>query len=112
MNYKKQSKNNIARNISETDLLASPDYDGSVASRNKILFKLGVDTSLPIEVLKCSHRNLQGKVVEGNLFMGFERLDKEWVKSGWASDEAFLASSNDPTLAKEVHEMNQGVYSV
>jgi hypothetical protein len=44
--------------------------------------------------------------------MAFERLDKEWVKSGWASDEAFLASSNDPTLAKEVHEMNQGVYSV
>jgi hypothetical protein len=106
MNYKKQSKNNIARNISETDLLASPDYDGSVSSRNKILFKLGVDTSLHIEVIECQHRNLQNKVVDGKLFMCYERLDKEWVKSGHASLEAFIASSNDPTLSKEIHEMN------
>lgn len=112
MNYKKQSKNNIARNISETDLLASPDYDGSVSSRNKILFKLGVDTSLPIEVMECQHRNLQGKVVEGKLFMCFERLDREWCKSGFASLEAFVAYGGDETMAREVHEMNQGVYSV
>ena len=44
--------------------------------------------------------------VEGNLFLGCERLDKEWIKSGAASTEAFLASSNDPTLAKEVAAMN------
>jgi len=112
MKYKKQAKNTISRNISESDLQVFKEYDNTVASRNKLLYKLGVDTSMNIEVLKCHHRNLQGKAVECNLFMGFERLDKEWVKSGWASDEAFLASSNDPTLAKEVHEMNQGVYSV
>lgn len=106
MKYKKQGKNNISRNISESDLQTFEWYDGSVTVRNNLLYKLGVDTSLPIEVLKCHHRNLQGKAVECNLFMGFERLDSEWVKSGHASTEAFLAAGNDPTIAKEVATMN------
>jgi len=38
--------------------------------------------------------------------MAFERLDREWVKSGHASLEAFIASSNDPTLGKEIVTMN------
>lgn len=106
MKYKKQAKNTISRNISESDLQTFDWYDGSTTVRNNLLYKLGADTSSPIEVLKCSHRNLQGKVVDGNLFMCFERLDKEWVKSGHSSLEAFIASSNDPTLSKEIHEMN------
>lgn len=106
MKYKKQAKNNISRNISESDLQVFKEYDNTVASRNKLLYKLGVDTSLPVEVIECQHRNLQNKVVDGKLFMCFERLDREWVKSGCASLEAFIASSNDPTLSKEIHEMN------
>ncbi len=106
MKYKKQNRNSISRNISESDLATFKEYDGSVALRNQLLHKLGVDTSLPIEVIECQHRNLQGKVVEGKLFMAFERLDRDWVKSGHASIEAFIAAGNDPTLAKEVATMN------
>jgi len=106
MKYKKQAKNNISRNISESDLATFAEYDGSIAVRNQLLYKLGVDTSLLIEAIECQHRNLQGKVVEGKLFMAFERLDKEWIKSGAASTEAFLAASNDPTLGKEIAVMN------
>ena len=106
MKYKKQGKNNISRNISESDLKTFAEYDGSVAIRNQLLYKLGVDTSLPIEMIECQHRNLQGKVTEGKLFMAFERLDRDWVKSGNASLEAFIASSNDPTLGKEIVTMN------
>lgn len=106
MKYKKQGKNNISRNISESDLELFKEYDGSTAIRNQLLYKLGVDSSLPIEMMDCQHRNLQGKVVEGKLFMCFERLDWEWVKSGHASTEAFLASGNDPTIAKEIATMN------
>lgn len=106
MKYKKQGKNNISRNISESDLVTFKEYDGSTTIRNQLLYKLGVDTSLPIEMIECQHRNLQGKVVEGKLFMCFERLDWEWVKSGHASLEAFIASSNDPTLGKEIVTMN------
>lgn len=106
MKYKKQGKNNISRNISESDLTTFKEYDGSIAVRNQLLYKLGVDTALHIEVIECQHRNLQGKVVEGKLFMAFERLDREWVKSGHASIEAFIASSNDPTLSKEIVVMN------
>jgi len=109
MKYKKKGKNSISRNISESDLKCFAEYDGTVATRNKILYKLGVDTSLPIEVLECQHRNLQGKVHDGVLFLCFERLDREWVKSGHASTEAFLAHGNDPTIAKEINEMNRGV---
>ena len=106
MKYKKQGKNNISRNISESDLATFKEYDGSVAIRNQLLYKLGVDISMSVEVIECQHRNLQGKVVEGKLFMAFERLDSEWVKSGHASLEAFIASSNDPTLGKEIVTMN------
>ena len=106
MKYKKQGKNTISRNISESDLQAFKEYDNTVASRNKLLYKLGVDTSMSVEVIECQHRNLQNKVVDGKLFMCYERLDREWVKSGHASLEAFIASSNDPTLSKEIHEMN------
>jgi hypothetical protein len=106
MKYKKQAKNTISRNISESDLQVFKEYDNTVASRNKLLYKLGVDTALHIEVIECQHRNLQNKVVDGKLFMCYERLDREWVKSGHASLEAFIASSNDPTLGKEIREMN------
>ena len=106
MKYKKQGKNNISRNISESDLATFKEYDGSIAVRNQLLYKLGVDVSMTVEVIECQHRNLQGKVVEGKLFMGFERLDREWCKSGFASLEAFIASSNDHTLGKEIAVMN------
>lgn len=106
MKYKKQNRNNISRNISESDLSTFAEYDGSVAIRNQLLYKLGVDTSMSVEVVECQHRNLQGKVVDGKLFMAFERLDREWIKSGNASLEAFIASSNDPTLGKEIVTMN------
>jgi len=106
MKYKKQNRNSISRNISESDLATFKEYDGSVVIRNQLLYKLGVDVSMSVEVIECQHRNLQGKVVEGKLFMAFERLDREWVKSGNASLEAFIASSNDPTLGKEIAVMN------
>lgn len=109
MKYKKQNRNNISRNISESDLATFKEYDGSVAIRNQLLYKLGVDTSLLIEVIECQHRNLQGNVVEGKLFMAFERLDREWCKSGFASLEAFVAYGGDETMAREVNEMNKGV---
>lgn len=107
MKYKKQNRNSISRNISESDLKTFAEYDGSVAIRNQLLYKLGVDISLPIEVIECQHRNLQGKVVEGKLFMAFERLDREWCKGGFASIEAFISAGNDPTIAKEIATMNK-----
>ena len=109
MKYKKQNRNNISRNISESDLATFTEYDGSVAIRNQLLYKLGVDVSMTVEVIECQHRNLQGKVVEGKLFMGFERLDRDWVKSGHASLEAFIAYGGDETMAREVNEMNKGI---
>jgi len=109
MKYKKQAKNTISRNISESDLQVFKEYDNTVASRNKLLYKLGVDTSMNIEVIECQHRNLQGKVTEGKLFMCFERLDRGWIKSGNASIEAFVAYGGDETMAREVNEMNKGV---
>ena len=109
MKYKKQGKNNISRNISESDLATFKEYDGSVAVRNQLLYKLGVDTALHIEVIECQHRNLQNKVVEGKLFMAFERLDRDWCKGGFASLEAFISYGGDETMAREVNEMNKGV---
>lgn len=97
----------VSRNISLADVLATGMYDGSDESRNIILYKLGVDVSKPIEEMLCTHRTLQNKVVECIMFLGFERLDREWIKSGWCSIEALYASTNDVEMMRDMVNMNK-----
>lgn len=59
-----------------------------------ILYALGIQNDEHLEVMeKCFHRTLQGKVVEDYRIVGRERNDKEWILSGYASDEVKLSTS-------------------
>lgn len=52
----------------------------------KILFDLGIDTSKPvIEQEGILHRNRFNKVQDCLRFVGYEREDTTWLKSGYAS---------------------------
>lgn len=64
-----------------------------------ILFGLGMDISLPIEVQETiQHRNRFDEIVICDRWVGTERVDKEWVESGYASVEARDRALNNKLL--------------
>lgn len=73
---------------------AYPDYEYSwnetqVDKLNGILFDLGLDTKQHYEFQDVSlHRNRLNQVVTCHRWYGSERLDDDWIKSGYASQAA------------------------
>lgn len=56
---------------------------------NNMLFGLGVDVKLIIEVQEgLTHRNGFGNVITCTRWVGSERTDPIWIRSGYASQEA------------------------
>lgn len=55
----------------------------------KILYDLGLDVNQPWETQEdMLHRNRFNNVVQCNRYVGLERLDDLWIRSGYASREA------------------------
>lgn len=75
------------------------------------LFDNGMNIEEPVEVVFAQHRNLQNKVVTGYRFEGSERLDPEWIKSGYATLEATIASSKDKSMRFALRSMSAQVSS-
>lgn len=94
------------RNVSLSDLIQFKEYDGSIESRNKLLYKLGCDITQEIEVLNCQHRSLAGHVVTCEYYLCAERRDKNWVNSPYSSLEVVLSSSDDPSKRRLLREMS------
>jgi hypothetical protein len=95
--------------VSESEIaMLFPEYDGSYKfderpDFNKILFSLGVDTSQRVEVQdNLQHRNRLNQVVICRRYVGQERLDAEWLTSGYASREA-LDKASGSRLMEDVY---------
>ena len=99
--------------LSESDLNdLCPEYvearkKGDEEKVTELLYHLGMDTNLPVELEMCLHRNLRDKEVYGARWHGYERIDKEWAKSGYASMAAIIASSSDYEFRKELRGMSK-----
>lgn len=97
------------RSISESDFVEGfnlpveneiPDWF------KETLYLLGVNTkSDDLAVVVCTHRNAKGVAVTCRRWSGPERLDNSWIKSGYASDEAVIASS--PFMKSELRKMSK-----
>lgn len=81
--------------ISESEIaILYPDYQYSWFENNTeklkgILFDLGADTNQYFEYHEpTQHRNRLGKVVTCGRYFCQERLDNDWIKSGYASEAA------------------------
>ena len=81
--------------ISESELVVGyPDYDASWETERpeefkKILWRLGLDVNKPYERQDgLQHRNRLNQVVVCSRWVGEERLDKGWIRSEYASQEA------------------------
>lgn len=96
------------KNVSLSDLIRCPGFDGTEAKTKELLWQLGVDTNHEINVMVIQHRNLSNQVVTCEYYMGKERLDKAWIQSGHASIEALYASK--PDIAPDLIKMSrQGI---
>lgn len=91
--------------ISESEIVAVyPEYQASWLEDNiddlkSVLFDLGMDTNQHFEVQPVTqHRNRLGKVVTCARYVGEERLDIDWLKSGMASREAKDKAKNSQML--------------
>jgi len=91
--------------ISESEIKqAIPDYDASFESEKptyfrKILYELGLDTTLTfIRQDGLWHRNRLNEKVLCSRYVGEERQDDDWIKSGYASQEAVDKYSRNKIL--------------
>lgn len=88
--------------ISESEIaLGYPEYDVSWLVENiddlkTILWDMGMDTLNENFTLSevVQHRNRLGKVVTSGRYVGIQRSDEEWLKSGYATQEAIDKSRN------------------
>ena len=55
----------------------------------------------------CQHRNRQGAIVTCSRYSGYERVDKEWLKTRYASPEVKLYSRGDMSLVEEMASMSK-----
>ena len=64
-----------------------------------ILYSIGMNTKQPIERQEnLHHRNRFNELVVCDRYVGNERIDKEWLASGYASQEAKDKSLNNKML--------------
>ena len=59
------------------------------------------------EVLECKHKTRTGKIVEGKRFSGHERLDKAWLESGLASEDAKAMARCDRSYLAEIRNLSK-----
>lgn len=86
--------------VSESELAkVIPDWSMEFVNKRfdafkQILWDLGLDVYKPWEQQEgLVHRNRLNEVVWCNRWVGVERLDKEWIESGYCSREAKNESS-------------------
>ena len=91
--------------VSESELmLLDSKYDSSWEDDqpNKfknMLWSLGLDSRYDFKRIDgIQHRNKLNKVVACSRWIGNERTDDEWIKSGYASQEAIDKAKNSPLL--------------
>lgn len=83
--------------------LLKKDLEGEIFP---YLFEFGIDTNKKIVVQACQHRNLQNKVVVNYRFMGYERIDKQWIDSPYSSMIGRIGAQSDQDLALDMRNMS------
>lgn len=87
----------IGHTLSISDLLLVDNFKEAFGKEDKqaieqILFDNGMDVTEPYSLEFSKHRNLRGNIVSCQRYVGEERQDRVWLKSGAASWEAIVES--------------------
>ena len=101
--------------ISEYDL-ADEDIQVCIEALglDEVLYQIGFDkeqwypeTGTFYEILDCKHKTRTGKVVEGKRYSSKERMDKAWLESGLASEDAKMLSRCDRSYLAEIRTLSK-----
>ena len=104
--------------ISEYDL-ADEDIQVciEVLGLEEVLYQIGFDkehwcneTNSFYEVLECEHVSRSGKRVKGKRYSGTERMDKSWLESGLASEDAKAMARCDRSYLQAIREISRRSY--
>ena len=83
---------------------------------DEVLYQIGFDrerwvsgTDNFYEVLECKHKTRTGKVVDGKRYCGWERMDKAWLESGLASEDAKAMARCDRSYLQAIREISKQV---
>lgn len=77
----------------------SSDFENSETSFKVFLYSLGMDVSKPYKRQDgLQHRNRFNEIVVCSRWVGEERIDSEWINSGYASKEALDKASGSRIL--------------
>ena len=82
----------------------------------EVLYQIGFDkehwyndSDSFYEVLECKHKTRSGKVVDGKRFSGHERLDRAWLESGLASEDAKAMARCDRSYLQEIRNLSKSI---
>lgn len=90
--------------ISESEIIKvmpnySCEFENNQDEFKKFLFSLGMDTHKPFQRQDgLQHRNKFNEVVVCSRWVGEERIDSDWISTGYASKEAIDKASGSRIL--------------
>ena len=77
----------------------SAEFESDDASFKRFLFSLGMDTNKPYQRQDgLQHRNRFNETVVCSRWVGEERIDEDWINTGYASKEAIDKASGSRIL--------------
>lgn len=105
MAFKWVSVWDICRVPEAKDILLSDD----LTAIYDMLYNIGFDINFQIDVESCYHRTIYKEIVYAPRFVGFPRLDEEWMNSGYATHEEWKMSlgRKDVSLLREIEDMSR-----
>lgn len=97
---------------SVSDLIREKGFQKAFGEDNKqaiyaLLHSLGMDINRGVEERCCTHRNRKNEVVTCVRYEGWERTERAWITSGYASVDAYIDSTNDYSLKQELLNMGR-----
>lgn len=106
------------RAVSLSDLITTKEWieaeqNNDQEAKNKILWMCGIDVHHEdgVEEELVEHRNWQKQVVKCIRYVGVERKDKEYLRSGLASMEGHMAAASNDVRKDMIQMSRQSRYA-
>lgn len=106
------------RAVSLSDLITTKEWmeaeqNNDQQAKNKILWTCGidVDNGEGVEEELVEHRNWQNQVVKCIRYVGVERRDNDWLRSGLASIEGHMAAASTEIRKDMIHMSRRSKYA-
>lgn len=98
--------------LSLADLMTIPGFPEAYGRANEddtalkaILYGCGMDVEKEFDWRYCTHRRINGEIVTCDRVEGRERIDREWLESGYSTYDAQIDSHPDLYFRQELRKL-------